>query len=109
MTSFIKKPFIRELIGSLILTVVITGTAPTISNQLEATDYVQKLFNVKTVELFNVKTVGEYMDQTREQNTSELEYHVRASYEVFFRYTAPSTIFNKQAFSRYAELHASRA
>ncbi|KAA8675661.1 hypothetical protein [Vibrio gigantis] len=101
MTSFIKKPFIRELIGSLILTVVITGTAPTISNQLEATEYVQKLFNVKTI--------GEYMDQTREQNTSELEYHVRASYEVFFRYTAPSTIFNKQAFSRYAELHASRA
>lgn len=75
MASFINKSIIKELIGSLVFAVVLIGTAPTIANHLEATEYVQ--------DLFNVKTIGEYMDKTRDENTSQLKLHVRACYEIF--------------------------
>ncbi|MDF4677060.1 hypothetical protein P3538_21480 [Vibrio parahaemolyticus] len=97
MASFINKPIIKELIGSFGFAVVLIGTAPTIANYLEATEYVQ--------DLFNVKTIGEYMDKTREPDTSQLKFHVRASYEVFFRYTAPSMMFDTSALARFAEIN----
>ena len=89
MASFINKPIIRELVGSLAFAVVLTGTAPTIANHLEATEYVQ--------DLFKVKTIGEYIDITRGEDTSLLKYHIRAFYEIFIRYTAPSTMFDASA------------
>ncbi|MDC5725726.1 hypothetical protein [Vibrio europaeus] len=97
MASFINKPIIRELVGSLAFAVVLTGTAPTIANHLEATEYVQ--------DLFQVKTIGEYVDKTRGEDTSLLKYHVRACYEIFFRYTAPSTMFDASALVLFAEVN----
>ncbi|ENM6211923.1 hypothetical protein AB8H50_004725 [Vibrio parahaemolyticus] len=97
MASFINKPIIKELIGSLVFAAVLIGTAPTIANHLEATEYVQ--------DLFKVKTIGEYMDKTRDVNTSQLKFHVRACYEIFFRYTAPSMMFDASALSKFAEIN----
>ncbi|ELI5720939.1 hypothetical protein RRK67_004066 [Vibrio fluvialis] len=97
MASFINKPIIKELAGSLVFAVVLIGSAPTIANHLEATEYVQ--------ELFKVKTIGEYMDKTRDANTSQLKFHVRACYEIVFRYTAPSMMFNASALAAFAELN----
>ncbi|EGR0468582.1 hypothetical protein FG064_16420 [Vibrio cholerae] len=97
MSSFINKPIIKELIGSLVFAVVLIGTAPTIANHLEATDYVQ--------DLYNVKTIGEYMDKTRDENTSPLNFHIRACYEIFFRYTAPSILFDIPAFAKFIEIN----
>jgi len=96
MASVINKPIIRELVGSLAFALVLMGSAPTIANHLEATEYVQ--------DLFKVKTIGEYMDKTREENTSQLQFHVRACYEIFIRYTAPSMMFDSSALAKFTQI-----
>ncbi len=66
-----------------------------IADHLEATKYVQ--------DLYHVKTIGEYIDVTRGENTSQLNVHVRACYEILAWYIAPSMIFDASALAEFVE------
>ncbi len=82
MITFLKKPFISEMIGAALLTALLAFFSPNVAQKLSASERFQQELGTSTI--------AEYVDMTGAVDETVIEYSIRSLHTIVLMKLLPT-------------------